>query len=100
MWHEFTHHEFVELLGDGSLSLDAYKRYMIQDYLYLVSTLLQASHRHRLTMLQIHFARANALAGYKVKNADEIATVRKVCCCIRFTLLIPLGRRYGDAYPP
>lgn len=36
-WYEFTHHEFVRQMGDGSLSPEAFKYYMIQDYLYLVS---------------------------------------------------------------
>jgi hypothetical protein len=36
VWHDFTHHEFVARLGDGSLPLEAYKYYMVQDYLYLV----------------------------------------------------------------
>jgi hypothetical protein len=60
-WHEFTHHEFVRRMGDGSLPRDTFKYYMIQDYLYLV-----------------HFARAHALAGYKTKNLDDIALVSKL----------------------
>ena len=56
-WYEFTHHEFVEKLGDGTLEESRFKYYMIQDYLYL-----------------IHFARANALSAYKAKNMDDIAS--------------------------
>lgn len=55
-WYDFTHHDFVEQMADGTLDPDAFKYYMIQDYLYL-----------------IHFARANALAGYKAKTMDDIA---------------------------
>lgn len=55
-WYEYTHHEFVERMGDGTLPPEAFKYYMIQDYLYLT-----------------HFARANALAGYKAKHIDDIA---------------------------
>ena len=36
-WHEFTHHEFVRRMGDGTLPRETFKYYMIQDYLYLVS---------------------------------------------------------------
>lgn len=57
VWYEFTHHEFVEKLGDGTLEESRFKYYMIQDYLYL-----------------IHFARANALSAYKAKNMDDIAS--------------------------
>lgn len=35
-WHNFTHHEFVRKLGDGTLPYESFKHYMIQDYLYLV----------------------------------------------------------------
>lgn len=55
-WYKFTHHEFVERLGEGTLEVERFRHYMIQDYLYLV-----------------HFARANALAAYKAKNMEEIA---------------------------
>lgn len=57
-WHGYTHHEFTQKMGDGTLPPETFKYYMIQDYLYL-----------------IHFARANALAGYKAKTLDDIAAV-------------------------
>lgn len=37
VWKEFTQHEFVEKMGDGTLPVERFKFYMIQDYLYLVS---------------------------------------------------------------
>lgn len=37
-WHEFTHHEFTRQMGDGTLPIETFKYYMIQDYLYLVRT--------------------------------------------------------------
>ncbi|KAJ6781143.1 hypothetical protein PWT90_04862 [Aphanocladium album] len=55
VWKEFVHHPFVMGLGDGTLPLESFKGYIIQDYLYLV-----------------HFARANALAAYKAKNITDI----------------------------
>jgi hydroxymethylpyrimidine/phosphomethylpyrimidine kinase len=36
VWREFTQHEFVEKMGDGTLPVDRFKFYMVQDYLYLV----------------------------------------------------------------
>ncbi|EMC92647.1 hypothetical protein BAUCODRAFT_568824 [Baudoinia panamericana UAMH 10762] len=65
-WHEYTHHEFVERMGDGTLPRESYKHYMIQDYLYL-----------------IQFARANALAGYKAKTLDDIAGAATIVTHIR-----------------
>ncbi|KAI1310925.1 Rapamycin-insensitive companion of mTOR, N-term-domain-containing protein [Xylaria venustula] len=61
VWHRFTNHPFVLALGDGALPLDSFKRYLVQDYLYLV-----------------HFARANALASYKAKNIQDIAAGAKI----------------------
>ena len=36
VWHDYTHHDFCVKMGDGTLPREAYKTYMIQDYLYLV----------------------------------------------------------------
>ena len=58
MWHRFVNHPFVLAMGDGTLPLESFKGYLIQDYLYLV-----------------HFARANALASYTAKNIRDIAAV-------------------------
>ncbi|ATY59382.1 thiamin biosynthesis (Thi-4) [Cordyceps militaris] len=55
VWAEFLHHPFVMALGNGTLPLESFKGYIIQDYLYLV-----------------HFARANALAAYKTKTISDI----------------------------
>ncbi|KAL7626694.1 trifunctional hydroxymethylpyrimidine kinase/phosphomethylpyrimidine kinase/thiaminase [Parahypoxylon ruwenzoriense] len=61
VWHRFVNHEFVISLGSGELPLESFKRYLIQDYLYLV-----------------HFARANALASYKAKSIEDIAAAAKI----------------------
>ena len=36
VWRGYTHHRFVQGLGDGTLPPETFKHYMIQDYLYLV----------------------------------------------------------------
>jgi len=36
VWSRFVNHPFVLAMGDGSLPLDSFKGYLIQDYLYLV----------------------------------------------------------------
>ena len=55
-WHRHTHHPFVEQLADGTLPLESFKYYLIQDYLYL-----------------IQFCRANALAAYKARTLEDIS---------------------------
>ncbi|MCW2307434.1 thiaminase II [Rhodobium gokarnense] len=54
-WRAYTDHEFVRQMGDGSLSQDAFRHYLVQDYLFL-----------------IHFARAYALAVYKGRNLADM----------------------------
>lgn len=54
-WHRYTHHPFVEGMGDGSLPRAAFLNYLTQDYLFL-----------------IHFSRAWALAVVKAGNLDEM----------------------------
>jgi thiaminase/transcriptional activator TenA len=57
-WHHYTHHAFVEGLGDGSLPRAAFLHYLIQDYVFLV-----------------HFSRAWSLAVVKSETLEEM----KIC---------------------
>lgn len=57
-WHDYTHHAFVEGLGDGTLPRAAFLHYLIQDYVFLV-----------------HFSRAWSLAVVKSETIEEM----KVC---------------------
>ncbi|KAK2759426.1 hypothetical protein FQN54_002904 [Arachnomyces sp. PD_36] len=61
VWERFTRHKFVAGLGDGTLPLEKFKGYLIQDYLYL-----------------IHFARSNALAAYKNKTMEGISASSQI----------------------
>lgn len=54
-WTRYTRHGFVRGLGDGSLPREAYLRYLVQDYLFL-----------------IQFSRAWALAVTKADSVDEM----------------------------
>lgn len=54
-WHHYTRHPFVEALRDGSLPRDAFLRYLVQDYAFLV-----------------HFTRAWALAVTKAESLGEM----------------------------
>ncbi|CAG8425233.1 unnamed protein product [Penicillium salamii] len=61
VWQDFTHHDFVKGMGRGTLPLQRFKAYLVQDYLYLVQ-----------------FARSNALASYKAKTMDSIAASAQI----------------------
>ncbi|WP_149536817.1 TenA family protein [Siccirubricoccus phaeus] len=54
-WVAYTWHPFVQGLSDGTLPLAAFRRYLIQDYLFL-----------------IHFARAKALAVFKAESIEAM----------------------------
>jgi thiaminase II len=54
-WHDHTHHAFVRKIADGTLPVEQFRTYLIQDYLFL-----------------IQFARANALAANKSKDIADI----------------------------
>lgn len=60
-WENYTHHSFVEGLGDGTLPYDAFLHYLQQDYVYL-----------------IHYSRAWALAVVKSETHEEMATTTAV----------------------
>lgn len=36
VWDRFVNHPFVMALGDGTLPMESFKGYLVQDYLYLV----------------------------------------------------------------
>ncbi|KAM5353923.1 hypothetical protein ACJ41O_000573 [Fusarium nematophilum] len=61
VWKEFVYHPFVMAMGDGTLPVESFKGYIIQDYLYL-----------------IHFSRANALAAYKAQNIEDISRATEI----------------------
>lgn len=54
-WQEYTRHNFVETLGDGTLPEAAFLTYLRQDYLFL-----------------IHFSRAWSLAVVKAQGLSEM----------------------------
>ncbi len=54
-WREYTHHPFTDGMADGSLPEAAFRRYLVQDYLFL-----------------IEFARAYALAIYKSPTLTDM----------------------------
>ncbi len=64
-WHAYTHHEFVEQLGAGTLSKAAFQTYLVQDYLFL-----------------IQFARAHALAIYKSTSLEDMRAAASGVCAI------------------
>ena len=55
LWTAFIAHPFVRGLGDGTLPTPAFRRYLTQDYLFLVQ-----------------FARAYALAGFKSSRLADL----------------------------
>jgi thiaminase/transcriptional activator TenA len=52
-WQAYAWHPFVRGIADGSLPLTGFKRFLVQDYLFLVQ-----------------FTRAYALAAYKAESLD------------------------------
>ncbi|KAJ5081697.1 hypothetical protein NUU61_009961 [Penicillium alfredii] len=73
VWERFTYHEFVEGIGQGTLPLERFKEYLVQDYLYLVQ-----------------FARSNALASYKAKSMDSIAASAQIVLHIQQEMALHL----------
>ena len=70
-WRAYTRHEFVLLLAQGELPEAAFRRYLVQDYLFL-----------------LHFARAWGLAVYK---SDNLAEMRRAHSLVAATLDVELS---------
>jgi thiaminase/transcriptional activator TenA len=70
-WRAYTKHDFVLLLARGELPEACFRRYLIQDYLFL-----------------IHFARAWGLAIYK---SDTLGEMRRAYRLVAATLDVEIG---------
>jgi thiaminase/transcriptional activator TenA len=70
-WRAYTRHQFVLQLASGELPEGCFRRYLVQDYLFL-----------------IHFARAWGLAIYK---SDTMAEMRRAQRLVTATLDVEIG---------
>jgi len=70
-WPNYTRHEFVLQLARGDLPEAAFRRYLVQDYLFL-----------------LHFARAWGLAIYK---SESLAEMRRAHSLVAATLDVEIG---------
>ncbi|KAM0798504.1 hypothetical protein BDR22DRAFT_859260 [Usnea florida] len=66
VWHTHVHHDFVKRIGDGTLPIEKFQKYLIQDYLFLVQ-----------------FARAKAVSAYKTNSMQDIAADAEVILHIK-----------------
>jgi thiaminase/transcriptional activator TenA len=71
VWPAYTRHEFVLRLARGDLPEPAFRRYLVQDYLFL-----------------LHFARAWGLAVYK---SDTFAEIRRAQSLVAAILGVEIG---------
>jgi thiaminase/transcriptional activator TenA len=82
-WRAYTEHPFTDALADGSLAEAAFRRYLVQDYLFL-----------------IEFARAYALAAYKsagLADMREAAGGLAAILDVEMGLHVKLCARWGLA---
>lgn len=79
-WASYVDHEFVRGMGDGTLPVEAFKAYLVQDYLFL-----------------IQFSRAYALAAFKSRTLDEIRASHEGMSAIlnEMNLHLRLCERWG-----
>lgn len=70
-WRAYCQHEFIRELGAGTLSKDAFRHYLEQDYLFLV-----------------HFARAYGLAVYKSRS---IVDLRRALASLKAIVDVEMG---------
>lgn len=70
-WRAYIEHDFVRGIGDGTLPEPCFRRYLVQDYLFL-----------------IQFARAFALAAFK---SETLADMRAATATLNAILDVELG---------
>lgn len=79
-WSDYTEHEFVQRLADGTLPVKAFEHFLRQDYLYLVQ-----------------YSRLIGLAAYKAERLDDIVGSAKIILHIReeLSLHIEYCKEFG-----
>jgi thiaminase (transcriptional activator TenA) len=80
-WHAYIRHSFVLLLANGELPEAYFRRYLVQDYLFL-----------------LHFARAWGLAIYKSNALSEMRRAHRLVAAtldVEIGLHIDYCRRWG-----
>ena len=79
-WDAYTRHEFVERLGDGTLPLEVFQDYLVQDFHFLVQ-----------------FARANSLAAFKSRTLTDVTAAHQSTGAIlsEIELHLRLTERWG-----
>jgi thiaminase/transcriptional activator TenA len=81
IWRAYTRHQFVLSLASGELPEACFRRYLVQDYLFL-----------------IHFARAWGLAIYKSDTMEEMRRAQRLVAAtldVEIGLHIDYCRRWG-----
>ncbi len=80
-WRSYVDHDFVRRMGAGTLPQEAFRYYLVQDYLFL-----------------IQFARAYALAIYKGRDLADMRAAKAGLCAIldlEMDLHVRLCGRWG-----
>ncbi|MFK8332295.1 TenA family protein [Pseudomonas sp. BJa5] len=79
-WNSYVDHAFVRQMGAGTLAQPAFRKYLVQDYLFL-----------------IQFARSWALAAYKSRTLDDIRAAQAGLAAIldETALHVRLCERWG-----
>ena len=80
-WSDYCCHEFVNRIGDGSLPIESFRYYLVQDYLFL-----------------IHFSRAWALAAYKSESVADMQWATEILHATlnsEMSLHVEFSARYG-----
>jgi len=65
-YSDYTYHEFVQRLADGTLPVESFRHFLRQDYIYLT-----------------HYARVHAICGFKLNNLKKIAEEADIIGIIR-----------------
>ncbi len=80
-WSAYCNHEFVNRVGDGSLPIESFRYYLVQDYLFL-----------------IHFSRAWALLAYKSDSVADMQWASQILHATlntEMSLHVEFSARYG-----
>ncbi|OAA67050.1 phosphomethylpyrimidine kinase [Niveomyces insectorum RCEF 264] len=85
LWHRFVNHPFVKALGSGSLPMESFKGYLIQDYLYLGAALVQQLENEM--RLHVQFC-----ADFGISRDDMEAAEEKTACTAYSRYVLDIGQ--------
>ncbi|EAQ88927.1 hypothetical protein CHGG_05546 [Chaetomium globosum CBS 148.51] len=85
IWDKFVNHPFVLAMGDGTLPVESFKGYLVQDYLYLSAAIVT----HIFKEMELHVGYCQ---GFGISREEMEKTEEKAACTAYTRYVLDIGQ--------